>query len=750
MPYGSTDLIRLRSWIAGLAPAVVGAAGFSVPHVPAAAAEDRTRPVLEEVIVTATRRPELLERVPLSVHVLTGEELSLRGARNFRDYANAVAGVSFSDVGYTDAKVTIRGVSTDVYSEIRPLTATYLDEVAVTHPGAHLIVQSDGNPELVDIERVEILRGPQGSSFGASAMGGVVRVVTQKPDPARFAGYAETMVSATDHGGLNYGIDGVLNQPLGRNAALRLVGYHRDNDGFIDNVGTGRDDINSSRITGGRLAYRATLGDRAEVFASLLAQSQRTDGLGQENIELDRYTQRTLIDERYDDDWILPNLVITYDLGWADLLSSTAWQERDWLQLADTSGFADFLDAPGIVISGYNMQDLSEFIQELRLSSKAGGRFDWLAGLYFNDREHVWRQTFPAPGLDAATGGEMADFGAPDNLGIGHVRFRNEHLAVFGEIEWPFATHWQVTVGGRWFRFDESSHVDSVGFLYNGPVVVTRKGGDSGFVPRLTLSWRPDEDGLVYATVAKGFRPSGPNFQPVNEVSCAESLAAIGLTEAPVDYKSDSLWNYEIGGRFNLLDGRLRASASLYHVDWTDVQILAFLQCGTGFMSNAGKALSEGVEFEVDSRLTDSTELSIGLSYIDAKLTKDAPTLSAPSGSRLPGVPRWSGYGSVTQWFALAADRSAYLRAALRYVDETFGTFVPGGATRLVAPSYAVMDLRLGIDVGRWNLALFAENLLDEYGIVNSVDDFGLHPGGQYQNLVRPRTIGLSVRASFH
>ena len=723
----------------------MGVTGFLVSHDLAFGAEVGSGPVLEEVVVTATRRPESLDRVPMSLHVLTDDELAIRGARNFRDYANTVAGVTFSDAGVTDAKVTIRGISTDVYSETRALTATYLDEVPVTHPGAHFILQSDGDPELVDVERVEILRGPQGSSFGASSLGGVVRIVTSKPDPASFASSIETMLSTTDHGGLNYGIDGVLNQPLSENSALRLVGYFRDNDGYIDNIGTGRHNVNSSKITGARLAYGADIGDRGQILATLFAQNQRNEGFGQENIALDQYSQGTLIDEQYEDDWFLPNLVMTFNLSWADLLSSTAWQERDWSQLADVSGIA----FNQVSVSGHHIQDLVQFIQEFRLSSKNGRRFNWLTGLYFDNREHTLRQTFPAPGYDAATDGEAAKFGVADNLGIGHFRFKNEQIAIYGEAEWQLAPRWQATAGVRFYQFDETSYVDSVGLLYGGLVVATREDDDSGFVPRLTFSWRPDDEHLLYATAAKGFRPSGPNFTPINEESCAESLAAIGLTEAPASYKSDSLWNYEIGGRVSLNDGSLRASGAIYYIDWTDVQILAFLQCGTGFVSNAGSARSKGIEMEIESPLTDSTELSIGVSYIDARLTKEAPTISALPGSRLPGVPRVSGYGSVTQWFKLAENHSAYLRSGLRYVDETFGSFVPGSAARLTAPSYAVVDLRFGFEVGRWNFAMFAENLFDEHGIVTAADDFGLHPSGDFYNLVRPRTIGFSIRASF-
>jgi outer membrane receptor protein involved in Fe transport len=686
--------------------------------------------------------------VPLSVHVITSREIELSGARNFRDFANAVAGVTFSDVGLADAKVTIRGVSTDVYSEIRPLTATYLDEVPVTHPGTHLIVQSDANPELVDVERIEILRGPQGTLYGASSMGGTIRVVTSKPDPASVAGFVETTVSSTDHGGPNYGIDLVGNLPLTREGALRLVGYYRDAEGFIDNVGTGADNANSVRTYGGRLAFRKIVSDRLNILATVNYQRQHADGLNLQHVSLPRYQQDTFVDQSWDDEWTLPSLVITFDLGQVELLSSTAWINRKWHAIGDVTGWQRTFDlGPSVPITSVpitsdHTQELGEFFQEFRFASSDGKRFDWLVGLFLNDRNQRWNSSFPAPGFDEQSGGVAADAGVPDNIGIGQTDFDHEQIAIFGEIGIPFAQRFRLDIGSRWYWFDErhrGAYVD----IFGGDGVPQLTSADTnGMVPKFTLSWRPTDESLIYATASRGFRPGGPNGEP-EAGRCDDELAAIGLTRVPNPYKSDSLWSYELGGRATWLNGRVRASASAYHIDWTDIQIFLFFACGQ-FMSNGGGAESNGAELELTLLPRDSLEVAFGATYIDAALTDDAYN-GAPAGSPLPGVPNMSWYATVYGDTQFGEDRTLFARTAIRFVGESYGGF----ARTFPSPAYEIVDLRIGLETRTWAVSLFADNLLDEYGIVNTVDDFGLHIAGDWRNLIRPRTIGLDVRVNF-
>lgn len=706
---------------------------------------------LEEIVVTATRRQLALSDVPLSMSVLSERAIYETGARGFRDYVTLIPGATFSDVGYADAKITVRGISTDIFSEVRDLTAVYLDEVPITNPGTHLIAQSAPNPYLVDIRQVELLRGPQGTLFGANSMGGTLRIVTQRPDPAAFSAFAEASIADIEHGGETYAVNGMVNVPLPRESALRLVGYYEDFGGYIDNAGTGRRDVNAAETTGARLAATIPFGERLSLALSVMHQEHLTDGMNQANIALPDYTQTTHINEYWEDDWTIYNALLTYQLDGAELLSSTSYQDRSWAQIGDASG-SGFLALFGFengTVTAIHEQDLEEFTQEFRLTSRTDGDWSWLLGLYFMDRDLTWRQSFPAPGFDDATGGDAAAAGNPDNLSSGTTSFDHQHAAVYGELLYEFSRDWSLTVGGRWFRFEEDSERDVKGILSGGTVFIQSEATEESFVPKVTLAWAVSPETLVYATASQGFRPGGPNFLEVPLPLCEDALASVGLDAVPEGYESDSLWNYEIGARSTLLRGKLQGSVAAFRMDWTDVQILAFLSCGTAFISNAAEARSEGVEAELTLQATDSLSFSLSGAYIDARITEDVPVLSVESGEALPGVPELSLQANATWRFWMTDSISAYLRADYRYVDETAGTFVPEGFPRLVAPSYETLDLAFGLERGRWAASLYFRNVFDEYGIVNRVDDFGLHPGDDYQNLIQPRTLGLTVRARF-
>lgn len=712
-------------------------------------AQGRAHPdVLDEVIVTATKRPGRAADLPFSIHVMSHRDIERGHARSFRDYLSAVPGVAFADVGLADAKINIRGISTDVFSEVRPLTGVYLDEVPIADPGTHFIVQSPANPKLVDVSHIEILRGPQGTLHGAGAMGGAVRIVTNGPDTAQDSAEIGGAVSDTSGGGPGYELDGMLNVAFAPDAAVRLVTYVDDLDGFIDNIGTGRDNVNDELTKGWRLAGRLVSG-RADLTATISRQTRESSGLNISNISLPRYRQSTRIDESYEDEWTIYNVVARYDLGWGEITSSTSYLDRGWQVTSDTSGYLAFFGLDAGTVDGTHTQDLGEFVQELRIASRPGNAVEWLGGAFYTERDQTWNHRFLAPGFDAATGGIAADANAPDHLGIGRANFDHEQMAAFGEVSYGFAPRWRVVLGGRGYRIRETSHVDARGLLAGGLTQASRDSDESGFIPKLSLSYQLREQTLLYATASQGFRPGGPNYTPVPQQLCGGDLATIGLASAPEAYQADTLWNYEVGLKGRWREGRLNVSSAIYHIDWSDVQLPVFLTCGTGFIENAGTAESRGAEFELSARPLENLELTAGMSYVDAELASYVRELNVQPGARMPGTPRFNWQGSVTYSFHRTADAQAFVRAAFHHVDKSFGTFVPSGLPRLEAPAYEVVNLRAGLDRKSWSVAIFADNVFNEYGIVNAVDDFGLHPSNDWHNLIRPRTFGLSVRTRF-
>ena len=724
-----------RNWYARVAGVIVAAAWAGLPVCAA---------TLEEVAVTATKRPMGIDEVPFGLTVLGAETLDRTGAREFRDYLASVPGVSFSDGGLADAKINIRGLSTDVYSEIRPATAVYLDDTPLTDPGAHFIVQSPASPELVDIDRIEILRGPQGTLYGAGSLGGAIRIVTRQPDPTVAGAAAGMDVSMTEHGHESYEVDALVNVPLSDVTALRAVGYYNDQGGFIDNLGTLRNDVNASLRRGARVAVRMTRPEHLDATLMFAHNERSSPGLNIDNLSLDHYQQRTLMPDAYQDEWELLSLPMEYSSDGLEIVSATSYLDREWRQLSDISGFLEFFGVSGTVQADAQ-QDLNEFAEEIRIGSDLETDNHWLVGLYYLKRDQELRQTFPAPGFDAATKGRGAAFGAPDNLGMTRTTFDHEDVALFGEWSFLLMRGVQLVVGSRWQHMKEEANSDSAGLLYGGVARTSKHWAGSGFSPNVSASFRPSDVYTLYVTASKGFRTGGPNYAPVPQDLCEESLGMLGLTHVPESYDSDHVWNYEIGARVRSRDERIALSASAFRINWSDVQILGFLSCGTGFVDNAGTARTNGVELELSWRVGEHWTIEGNASYLDAQLEGDVPILGVEGGDRLPGVPQWTVNASLTYQHNITSSVVGYIRTDLQYVDAREGTFVPEGAPRLRAPAYALGNLRLGCEGARWSAALYLRNAWDEYATYARVDDFGLHPSGDWNTVGRPRTAGLRI-----
>ena len=379
-----------------------------------ALAQEWSAAVIEEIIVTATRREAELQSVPLSVAVVTSEQLEQLGATGFAGYARTVPGLSLTDQGYGGEKHTIRGINLNAnFPEINPLTALYLDEVPII--GSGVLANYHADPMLIDIERIEVLRGPQGTLFGASAMAGAIRIITRKPDFSRTSGFVDTAVSTTKGAGQGYEIHGMFNMPfLQDRAAIRAVGYFRDLDGFIDNVATGDENVNTNEVVGGRLSATYRFSNRTSMTGRITYQERESDGTNFEDVALSP-RQQSHLPEWTSDKWANYNLVIDADLGWSTFMSSTSYLDRSLDALLDISPFVDAAFGFSNPLMTNIPDDVSELIQEFRLTSKADGHLLWVLGAFYQDMDQDLFQDMPAPGFDAQTGGLAASAGVPDN-----------------------------------------------------------------------------------------------------------------------------------------------------------------------------------------------------------------------------------------------------------------------------------------------------------------------------------------------
>jgi outer membrane receptor protein involved in Fe transport len=535
-----------------------------------------------------------------------------------------------------------------------------------------------------------------------------------------------------------------VNVPLSDVTAVRAIGYYNDEGGFIDNLGTLRNDVNASLRRGARVAVRMARPEHLDATLMFAHQERSSPGLNIDNLSLDRYQQRTLMPDAYQDEWQLLSLGLEYRSEGFEIVSATSYLDRWWRQLSDISGFLDFFGVAGTVQADAQ-QDLNEFAEEIRIGSQLEADDHWLVGLYYLKRDEQLRQTFPAPGFDAATAGLGAAFGAPDNLGMGRTTFDHEEAALFGEWSFLLMRGVQLVVGSRWQNMEEDANSDSAGLLYGGAARTSKHWEGSGFTPNLSALFRPTDAYTLYVTASKGFRTGGPNYAPVPQDLCEESLRALGLARVPESYDSDHVWNYEIGARLRSRDERIALSASAFRINWSDVQILGFLSCGTGFVDNAGTGRTNGVVLEVCWGVGEHLSFDGYGSCVDARLEGDVPILGVEAGDRLPGVPHWTVNASVTYERNITSNVVGYIRTDLQYVDAREGMFVPEGAPRLRAPAYALGNLRLGCEGARWSAALYLRNAWDEYATYARVDDFGLHPSGDWNTVARPRTVGLRI-----
>jgi len=698
--------------------------------------------VIEEIIVTATRREASVQSVPLSVSVLTGEDIERLGATGFADYARTVPGVSFTNIGLGGEKHVIRGISTSAtLPEVNPTTTLYLDEAPVMGGGNG--PHYHANPMLVDIERVEVLRGPQGTLFGASSMGGAIRIITAQPSVADSEGFLSTVVSSYDGGGNGYELHGMYNMPFNDGkAAIRAVGYYRDMDGFINNLTTGVNNVNTDDVVGARLSGTALLSDNVSITGRITYQDRESAGNIFEEIE-DGPRLQSRLPESNGDEWINYNLVFEVDFEWAMLLSSTSYLDRSLPLTLDISPFIDAVFGISNPLWTNILDETREFIQDFRLVSDDSGQFNWIAGVYYQDQDKDWDQDMPSPGLDEKTGGAAEVAGAPDNFLIARHNYTMEQLALYGEVTYAITDRIELIAGARWFDIERDFTIDSVGILAGGSLSESGASSESGVTPKMGVNFAYSEDLTLYATASEGFRAGGPNNTlGSNLPDCEQELRDLGYSEYPFSYDSDSLWSYELGAKNRWFDGRASLNAAVYHIDWSDMQTQRFLNCGIVYAENAGNSTVDGVELEFIIDPTDSFNIILAASYTDAALKEDVPNLGGSEGDRIPGVPRFTGNVGLSYFFP-AFGRRAFIRGDYQYVSNSYTEFDP--TIRYELPDYQIANLRIGIEGEQWTATLFAHNVFDERGIL-IVDDNVLR---RSETATPPRAIGISASWKF-
>lgn len=727
----------------------------SLFSVPASAQDVSGAPAVEEVIVTASKRSERIQDLPASISALGNEELRQRGAVSMEDYLRTVPGLSYIDRGVANNSVVMRGLTADAqnYTDMGGTVGIYLGDI----PLAGLAVSgNNADVKLVDMARVEVLRGPQGTLFGDGALGGAVRNIPVAPNLQSFEGMVQAGYSWTgENGGGNSEAQAVINAPLVQDVfAVRAVGYNYSNSGYIENIAASdpgfsanaaalgfgslaidQSEVGESTYEGGRVT---ALWQPAEQFTAalmFLTQNLRQEGLPEVQLGLDTYQQTRMHipadyrggTERLTDDIRVTNLELNYDLGWASLFSSSAYIEETGLLVRDIgAAFGNVLTPQSVELTSRAV------IEELRMTSQFQGPLQFLAGFYYNDGDKrrysdAFRLSTPRQALDWRYHTSNA-----------------KQKALFGEVSYELTSQFKATVGMRAFQYDQEFVTDNLVTPVPTRTVLQNK-DKSGETYKVNLTYQPSRDGLVYAQWSQGFRLGAPVAAPPASVCDVDDDGLIdgtNLSSRERQLEPDSLDSYELGAKATLLDQRLSLSGAVYRNDWSGIPVVLVVQCGYGQFVNAGEARTEGVELEGTLRLADQWKISFGASYVDAALTQDAPGVGS-EGDRLPGSPRYNFNVGFHYAFDMM-ERPAFLRAD--YL-RTGGFYNNLAATGIEIADYGLLNMRTGITFGSTSVEAFINNVTNEDALTWLDTVFARND--QRASRLRPRTLGLSVRYQF-
>lgn len=763
-----------------------------------AAAQDADDETNNEIIVTATKRSESIQDIPVSVQALGADTLDEHQVQSFDDYANLLPSVSYQSFGPGQAQVFFRGVSSagdGLHIGPRPTAATYLDDAPVT------TVANTVDLHLYDIARVEALSGPQGTLFGASALSGVLRVITNQPDPSGFEAGYDFEVNHFTEGGSGGVIEGFVNIPLSNRAAIRLSGFYDQDGGYIDNTPGERtfilgdtdpltnltvnnndlvdDDINSVETYGGRAALRIDLNENWTSTTGILGQHQVTDGPFLFDPVVGDLEVHDFLPTRNDDRWWMATQTIQGRIGNFDLVYAASYFDRRTENEADYSyytvaydslegyyytyfpdGLGGFLDPTQSQILG---DDYTKQSHELRITSPADRRFRFTAGLFYQTQDNDIEADYI---IDGITGVPLPPVTVPvigfgDSVFRTRIRREDEDFAIFGEFSYDITDRLTLTLGGRSFN-TENSIFGFSGFQFNAEAAnclpttqtdrpcnnVNKTFEEDGTTYRVSASYDLDEDRMIYGTVSTGYRPGGNNRRP-------------GI----LPYESDTLTNYEFGWKSMLFDRALRFNGSIFFQQWEDLQfgLSPLGSLGVTNTYNAGSAEILGAEADFSWILGNWT-LAGAATIINAELTSDfcfiggsgnpdctLPGRAAPAGTRLPIQPRFKTTLSARYDFEFAGWES-FIQGTVLHQTGT-RTFLTDADFAAVGPtsSFTTFDLSTGAQIGDHALELYINNVFDERGILSRNTACATTFCGEFARSypVQPRLIGLRVSRRF-
>ena len=706
-------------------------------------ASAKSKPVSEdqeEIVVTALKRQTRALDVPQSISVVTGQKLESDHAQSLTDFLTKIPSANVVTDQAGQARIVLRGINA---GGVGATVATYIDESpfgSATSLANGAVLAPDLDP--YDLARVEVLRGPQGTLYGANSLGGLVKYVTVSPDPSRVAASAEVGVMSVAHGDNAPWLRGLVNLPMGANSAVRVSGYWRENPGFIDDPNLGKD-VNDGNTYGGRVAFLTRPSERLTLRASALIQNIRSNGTSTVDVDpltlkpvIGKYEHFRTIEEPNDVDYRLYNATVDYDFGPFNFVSATSFGRLVQTGKVDATGLygplLSFIFDTPLGVGVDQTQRQRRFTEEARISSNGLAMFQWtLGGFYTTERNRLLQNLY---GVDYDTAVPVPSF---DGLILVDLPSKYREVAGFANGTVNFSSRFDLTAGARYSHNRQSVVQTTDGPLAGGLQTFDGTSSDNVFTYSVAPSFKPNDDTRIYARVAKGYRPGGPN--------AVSPLAPAGV---PRQFGPDTTVNYEAGIKGELINRQLAFELTGFAIDWKDIQLLAQIE-GFGVNANGGKARSSGVEFNLEGRPAPGVSVFANGSIVHARLTQNTPAVvGGKKGDPLPYNPRFQATVGVEYSRAMGDDAVLRAGASLQHIGKRYSNFDTILGQRKLDP-YDRLDAHVGADLGRFRVDLFGHNLTGARGILNLGTVGTAQNGAVAAAVMQPRTFGIALGARY-
>jgi iron complex outermembrane recepter protein len=744
---------------------------------------------LDEIVVTATRQPQTLDKVPISIAAYTQKTLTDLNVLTIDDLTRVTPGVTLSrnPFGNGDQSlISIRGIASSVGAAT---TGVYIDDtpVQVRNVG---VTATNPYPAVFDLERVEVLRGPQGTLFGAGAEGGAVRFITPTPSLTKDSLYARSELSTIDNGGTNYEEGVAVGGPIVDNQlGFRLSAWYRHDGGYINRIDYFTGDVTSpnsnykdSSVIHGSLLWEPI----ANLSITTSLYYQDTD-LNDSNVYWEEFSSgnqfqsAALGPQPSIDHFYLPSVKVEWGGDYVHVISNSSYFSRnnhgvnDFTTADNTNlggGIApafSYYPLPGETQAGGHYVDLqTSYTQELRFEAPdPDARINWVAGVFYHHETLTSDEFVGDPNTNIiATYGYGVPTSAESLIGPllpGNGVFQSsetdtdKQLAGFAQADFGLTSNLKLSLGARVSHVEYDYNSTAAGPLAGGPSSGSE--AETPVTPHYGLSYQADSHNLYYFSASKGFRPGGGN-SPIPLPLCGPSLALFGLKDVPPTYSSDSDWSYEVGAKNQILDGRLQSEVSAYHIDWRNIETAISLNCGFSVNLNLGQAVSNGFDLAERFRVTDALTLGLALGYDDAHYTQSIQTGVQPSGAAALaigagdplGQAPWTGNLTGDYRFTVLQKWKSFLHADFQYsshdntpLDKDVANYDPNLPR---TPAIVNLNARVGVDLNGLECALFATNILGEQPEIEREHDSPTDP--LYRGMtIRPRTIGVQVNLRY-